>query len=165
MAEPHRERILQALQTLGQGMVGTRHWGGTYLYAPIVERIWKQPEQVTQRPHAILREMPGSEFSATTGVSRGAPGTVGYRDRFAVQLFGYVEGNDEITPSQWMQRFWWDWIVTLKGNRQLGGEANEIEFGPMEPFDVLVNGQPQPYQAGFEQPLVIIVDPVVVTVG
>ena len=164
MAESHREQILVALVALGVAMTGTRHWGGSYPYAPTVSRIYRQPQQVQQKPHAILREASGSEFSATEGVSVG--NQVGYRDRFAVSLTGYVAGDDQVAPSTWMQRYWWDWFVTLKANRTLGGIANEIEFGAMEPMDVVVEGQHQPYEAAFEQPLIVIVDPVgPVTVG
>jgi hypothetical protein len=169
MAEPHRDRILDALTLVLSGLSGTRHWGGGYTWqgsaiTPPCQRLYQEPAQFPRLPQLIVCEQPGSVFAPPDSrqVSRGygVGAGVGYEDRFIVGVIGYVLGDAEVPASRWLQRLWWDVILTLKANRTLGGEANEIEFGPQEIGLVAA----QPLIAWFGQEITVIVNPIVIPV-
>ena len=61
------------------------------------------------------------QVSSGYGVTAG----VGYEDRFIVGVIGYVLGDAEVPVSRWLQRLWWDVILTLQANPTPRHEANQ----------------------------------------
>ena len=59
MAEPHRDRILDALTLVLSGLSGTRHWGGGYTWqgsaiTPPCQRLYQEPAQFARLPQLIV---------------------------------------------------------------------------------------------------------------
>lgn len=133
MAEPVREQALAKIVTKLQAMTGTRPWGGTYPNDPVVERFWKDIQQVNQFPHLIVLEVPGStlEHAAT-----GSANKAFYLHRFRVRVVGYVRGDDLVPRSQWLQRLWDDAVSTLIKNGTLDGVVRQLDtFGEPDVVD------------------------------
>jgi len=166
MAESYREDILVQIVSVLGGLSGARHWGGAYLPAapPLCERDYEEPLTFVRLPHLAVSEIDGSEFArpgdAQVSSGFGISGGVGYRDHVAVGVWGYVVATPGVRVGTWLQRLWWDVIVTLKANRTLGGRTNEIEFGRQ----ALGIHHAQNGVAWFGQELSLIVDPVVIPV-
>ena len=125
MAESLREQALVQVVTRLQGMTGVRHWGGTYANAPRVERIFREPAQVGQLPHLIVLE--GGQSQMAEFQSSGL--TISYRDEFDVLVLGYINGDDQVTPSTWLQRLLEDVRRTLLADWTLGGLAGKVSIG------------------------------------
>jgi hypothetical protein len=134
MSEPLREQALLKLVTALETITGVRPWGGSYPNTPVVERRYKTPMQVTQFPALLVLEGPGSTFEIM-----GVDGM--FEHKFAVMIYGYVQGDDVITRSTWLQRLQDEVRTVLQANRTLGGlssditlVAEETDEGELEPL-------------------------------
>jgi len=136
VAESVREQALAKIVTKLQAMTGARPWGGTYPNDPVVERAWKDVQQVNQFPHLIVLEASGSTLEVTAS---GSANKAFYLHRFRVSVVGYVRGDDVDPRSRWIQRLWDDVVKTLLKNGTLDGVARQLDtFG--EP-DVVDDGE------------------------
>lgn len=145
MAEPLREQALGALVTVLQTITGVRPFGTPYPNTPTVERRYKTPMQVTQFPALLVLEGPGStlEIMGVDGM---------FEHKFAVLVYGYVQGDDVLSRSTWLERLWDDVITVLQANRTLGGLAADITMGAQETDE----GELEPLGA-FVQTLAVII--------
>src|SRR3972149_10441855 len=107
MAEPHRDRILDALTLVLSGLSGTRHWGGGYIWqgsaiTPPCQRLYQEPAQFARLPQLIVCEQPGSVFapSGSKQVSSGYGVTAGGGDggRFHVGVDGLGPRGGRVAP-------------------------------------------------------------------
>lgn len=122
MAESAREQVLAKIVVKLQGMIGTRHWGGSYENAPTVERVYKTSAQVTQYPHLVVLASSGS----TVAIEESGGGNALYRHDFKVLVTGYVRGDDTVLQETWRERLWHDVVLTLLGAATLDGLAREL---------------------------------------
>lgn len=123
MAEALREQALAKIKTKLEAMTGTRPWGGTYPNNPIVAREWKDIQQVNQFPHFIVLEDDGStlEVEAT-----GSANNAFFLHAFYVEVVCYVQGDDQVIRSTWIQRSWDDTVRQLLKNCTLDGVVRDL---------------------------------------
>ena len=100
-AESPRERFLQAAEAVLQDLGGRRFWGGSYPNTPRVEREFKQPFQVNEFPHLILLQDAGSRIG---GLATHDQDGADFHDEFHLAIYGYVQGDDVVTASTWLER-------------------------------------------------------------
>lgn len=125
MAEPLREQALTALAAALGTITGTRGFGTPYPNTPVIERRYKTPMQCNQFPVLLLLEGPGSTvgIEAMDGM---------FRHEFTIMVYGYVQGDDLLSRSTWLERLWDDVFSVLQANRTLGGLCADITMGPQE---------------------------------
>jgi len=136
MAESQAEQIFAKLAEVLGAMTGARPWGGSYPNAPVVEREYKAPGQITTHPHFGLLEGSGS---STRILNVNPPMNIEHE--FLIGIYATVIRDREAVAQTWLQRVRDDLLATVLANASLGGlcsgigqsiswETDEGEFGP-----------------------------------
>jgi hypothetical protein len=144
MAEPLRDRILEAVVERLSGLTGAAFGG--YPSPPVVTRRWRPLEAVNEFPTVIVTPGSGSTLREI--------GITGHFElRFRARVYGYVRSDDAAPASRWLLRLQEDVIDTLLAEPTLGGLSREIQILEDETDD----GQAEP-KAEFWQDVLVIAD-------
>lgn len=134
MAEPLREQAIVEIVDAIEALTGTRPWGGVYPNAPVVERAFKEPAQVSRFPHFMVLEVDGSQAVLRTMSGGGGD----YEHALEIEIGCYVTATGGVSASTWKQRTWDDVFKAIKKlpNRgrdiePTGYRTDQGEFGPI----------------------------------
>jgi hypothetical protein len=155
MPEPLREQALAALVTRLQTMTGVRPgFGASYPNTVRVERVFLEPQTVTQFPYLCVLETSLNGQGSSLDVEVTAGGMVGVRHDLKILLIGFVGATPTVLAATWRQRLWDDCVRTIFASNTLGGLVRKIEFDRQAEPDSLGR---DPVDV-FYQPLTIIFD-------
>ena len=116
MPEPLEEQGLVAVIEMLKGMTGMRPWGGTYPNAPRVQRdLPLSLASIGQCPLLVATmAVDGSGYDLGEDVAGMVTvgGAVGYKNVFAFDVIGYVQGTEEAADT-WCLRLRKDVLDTL----------------------------------------------------
>ena len=129
MPEPIREQALAALVTRLQTMTGVRPgFGGSYPNTVRVERVFLEPQTVTQFPYLCVLETSLNGQGSSIELDVTAGGAVGIRHELKVLLIGFVSATPTVPAATWRQRLWDDCLRTILSASTLGGLVQMVWF-------------------------------------
>jgi hypothetical protein len=163
MAEPLEEQGLVAVLEMLRGMTGMRPWGGTYPNPPRVARDLPQTLAAIGQCPLLVATMAvdGSSYDLGEDVEGMVTvgSAVGYKNVFAFDVIGYVQGNEEAADT-WCLRLRKDVLDTLCARAEAIPGVPECRslwpLGTTE-FDPGILGE---YHRAFRQGYVLIFDEV-----
>jgi hypothetical protein len=136
MSESPREQAFETVAGLLETLTDTRHWGGQYVSRPKVIRHFTSMLQEAELPILALDdgEGPVMTFGTTGGVGR-------YFDVYPITIYGYIHGDDAVSPRTWAERLRYDVFLTLARAVTPIGQLRGFDFSrpqlPVEHLDLV----------------------------